>query len=59
LRDRRAEHGADRAAGRLQRAGDLGKELAWMHAHTSFSGVQLVAGTQPFNPSLTQAIIGG
>ncbi len=39
--------------------GDLGKEIAWMHANSSFSGVQLVPGTQPFNGSLTAAIAGG
>jgi hypothetical protein len=39
--------------------GDLGRELGWMHANTSFSGVQLVPGTQAFNPDLIHAIIGG
>jgi hypothetical protein len=39
--------------------GDLGKEIAWMHANSSFSGVQLAAGTQPFNADLGQAILGG
>jgi hypothetical protein len=39
--------------------GDLGKEIAWMHANSSFSGVQLVAGTQPFNADLGQAILSG
>jgi hypothetical protein len=38
--------------------GDVGKELAWMHANTSFTGVQLVPGTEAFNPSLSQAILG-
>jgi hypothetical protein len=27
--------------------GDLGHELAYLHAHTSSTGVQLVPGTQP------------
>jgi hypothetical protein len=30
--------------------GDLAKELAYLHTHTSFTA-QLVLGTQPFNPS--------
>jgi hypothetical protein len=38
--------------------GDLAKELAYMRANSSFSGVQLVPGTQPFNPSLAGAILG-
>lgn len=38
--------------------GDLAKEIAYMHANSSFSGVNLVSGTQPFNPNLVQAIIG-
>jgi hypothetical protein len=29
--------------------GDLAKELAYMHAHSSFGSVQLALGTQPFN----------
>jgi hypothetical protein len=32
--------------------GDLGLELAYLHSHTSFTGVQLVPGTQPFTPGL-------
>ena len=32
--------------------GDLGLELAYLHAHTSFTGVQLVPGTEPFTPGL-------
>jgi hypothetical protein len=39
--------------------GDLGKELAYMRANSSFSGVQLARGTQPFDPSLVGAILGG
>jgi hypothetical protein len=38
--------------------GDLRKEVDYMHAHSSFSGVQLVNGTQAFNPDLLGAIIG-
>ena len=38
--------------------GDIGKEHVYMRANSSFSGVQLVPGTQPFNPSLAQAILG-
>ncbi len=39
--------------------GDLGKELAYMRANSSFSGVQLARGTQPFDPSLVGAILDG
>ncbi len=38
--------------------GDIGKELAYMRASSSFSGVQLVPGTQQFNPNLVGAILG-
>jgi hypothetical protein len=38
--------------------GDIGKEIAYMHANSSFSGTHLVPGTQPFNPSLVGAILG-
>ena len=38
--------------------GDLGKELAYMHAHSSFGGVNLVPGTEAFNGSLVNAIAG-
>jgi hypothetical protein len=37
--------------------GDIAKEIAYMHAHSSFGAVNLVPGTQPFNPSLTTAIL--
>jgi hypothetical protein len=37
--------------------GDLGRELAYMRANSSFSGVQLAPGTEPFNPSLAGAIL--
>jgi hypothetical protein len=32
--------------------GDLSRELAYMHAHSSFSAVNLVPGTEPFTPSV-------
>jgi hypothetical protein len=38
--------------------GDLGKELAYMHANSAFSGVQLAQGTEAFNPDIVSAIIG-
>jgi hypothetical protein len=38
--------------------GDIGKELAYMRANSSFSGVQLVPGTEPFNGDLVGAILG-
>jgi len=38
--------------------GDLGKEIAYMRANSSFSGVQLEPGTVPFNPNLVSAILG-
>jgi hypothetical protein len=38
--------------------GDLAKELAYMRANSSLSGVQLVPGTQPFKPNLVGAILG-
>ena len=38
--------------------GDLSKEIAYMHANSSFSGVNLVPGTQPFKPNLVGAILG-
>ena len=37
--------------------GDLSKEIAYMHANNSFSGTNLVPGTEPFNPDLVQAIL--
>lgn len=37
--------------------GDLGRELAYARAH-GFPDLQLVDGTQPFNPSLVGAILG-
>jgi hypothetical protein len=38
--------------------GDLAKELAYARANSSFAGVQLVAGTEPFKPNLVGAILG-
>jgi hypothetical protein len=38
--------------------GDLRHELDYMHAHSSFGGVNLVNGTQPFNPDIVGAILG-
>jgi hypothetical protein len=38
--------------------GDLGRELGYLHANSSFTNVQLEPGTQPFNPNLVGAILG-
>jgi len=38
--------------------GDLGKELAYLRSHTGFTGMTLVAGTQPFKGDLVGAILG-
>src|SRR4051794_29306460 len=38
--------------------GDISKEIAYMHANSSFSGVNLVPGTEPFKPDLVGAILG-
>jgi hypothetical protein len=38
--------------------GDIGKEIAYIHANSSFSGVRLVPGTKSFNANLAQAIAG-
>jgi hypothetical protein len=38
--------------------GDLPKEIAYMHANAAgFSGVNLVPGTEPFNPSVVGAVL--
>ena len=37
--------------------GDLRHEIDYMHANSSFSGTQLVNGTEPFNPDLVGAIL--
>jgi hypothetical protein len=41
--------------------GDIGKEIAYMHANSSFSSTQLVPGTEPFqaNETIVHALIGG
>jgi hypothetical protein len=40
--------------------GNLGMELNYMHANApEFSGVNLVAGTEPFNPNIVQAVLKG
>jgi hypothetical protein len=39
--------------------GDLRHELDYLHAHISFTGVGLVNGTEPFNPRLVGAVLGG
>jgi len=38
--------------------GDIAKEIAYLHANSSFSGVNLVPGTEPFKPDLVGAILG-
>ena len=38
--------------------GDISKEIAYLHSHSSFTGAQLVPGTQPFKPNLVEAILG-
>ena len=38
--------------------GDLGKELAYLRSHTSFTGMQLVPGTVAFKGNLIEAILG-
>lgn len=38
--------------------GDLSRELAYMHAHSSFGAVQLVPGTEPFNSSQAPVDLG-
>jgi hypothetical protein len=38
--------------------GDLGKELAYLRAHSDFAGMRLVPGTQPFKADLVGAVIG-
>jgi hypothetical protein len=38
--------------------GDLRHELDYLHAHTSFGGVNVVNGTEPFNGNLLSAIGG-
>jgi hypothetical protein len=38
--------------------GDLAKELAYARSHSSFGGVHLVPGTEPFKANLVGAILG-
>jgi hypothetical protein len=38
--------------------GDLSKELTYMRANSGFTAIQLVHGTEPFKPSLVEAILG-
>ncbi len=38
--------------------GDLGRELAYARAHSSFTGVQVANGTEPFTPDVVGAIAG-
>lgn len=38
--------------------GDLGRELAYLRANSSFGGMQLVNGTEPFQPNLVGAVLG-
>jgi hypothetical protein len=38
--------------------GDIGKELAYLQANSSFGAMQLVPGTEPFKPNLVEAILG-
>jgi hypothetical protein len=38
--------------------GDIGKEINYMHANSTFSSVQLVPGTETFKPDIVSAIIG-
>jgi hypothetical protein len=38
--------------------GDLSRELAYLHAHSAFTGMQLVPGTVPFEGELPGAILG-
>jgi hypothetical protein len=38
--------------------GDLGKELAYLRAHSGFGAMQVVHGTEPFKPNLVSAILG-
>lgn len=38
--------------------GDLGRELAYLRANSDFGAMQLVNGTEPFEPNLVEAILG-
>lgn len=39
--------------------GDLGQELAYLRANTAHGAMQLAPGTEPFEPNLIGAILGG
>lgn len=39
--------------------GNLAKELDYLRSHTTYAGMQLVAGTEPWRPNLVGAILGG
>ena len=45
----------------LKYLSDLAKEIAYMHANSSFSSTQLVPGTEPFqsNKTVVHALLGG
>jgi hypothetical protein len=38
--------------------GDLSRELDYLRAYSTFTGVQLAPGTRPFNPSVVSAALG-
>jgi hypothetical protein len=40
------------SSGSTNNWGDLSRELAYLHTHTSFTGVALALGTQPFTPGV-------
>jgi hypothetical protein len=39
--------------------GDLARELTYMRARSTFTGVQLVNGTRPFRVDLVAAVLNG
>jgi hypothetical protein len=39
--------------------GDLAREIAYMHSHSGFGAVNVVPGTEAFQPNLTTAILAG
>jgi hypothetical protein len=38
--------------------GDVNLEVNYMRSHSSFSGVQLAIGAQPFNPNIVAKLLG-
>ncbi|HZQ83999.1 MAG TPA: hypothetical protein VFA83_04135 [Acidimicrobiales bacterium] len=46
------------SSGSTNNWGDLGRELNYLHSHTSFTGVQLVPGTQPFSTGIGTGLPG-